>query len=215
SITVRATAPVMDIVERLIHANDRPRAEVVLDVQILEVNNARVKRYGINLSAYAMNLIFSPEAAPTTVAAPPPFSLNTISQGVSTNDFYLTTPYAVINFLEQDSQSRTLAKPQLRGAEGQQMTLNLGQDIPVLQTVFGAAAAGGLATTPTSSYSYRTVGVILDITPTVTYEGEIRLKISVESSALGNSIEVGGQSAPSFTSRKVTTYLRLREGEAN
>jgi general secretion pathway protein D len=218
TITVRATSPVMDVVDRLIRANDRPRAEVLLDVQILEVNNQRVKKYGIDLSQYALNLIFSPEVAPpntTAVSAPPPFNLNTISQGVSTNDFYLGVPYAVVNFLAQDSQSRTLAKPQLRGAEGQQMTLNLGQDIPVLQTVFGAAAAGGLATTPTSSYSYRTVGVILDITPTVTYEGEIRLKISVESSALGNSIEVGGQSAPSFTSRKVTTYLRLREGEAN
>ena len=215
SITVRATAPVMDIVERLIHANDRPHAEVVLDVQILEVNNARVKRYGINLSAYAMNLIFSPEVAPTTVAAPPPFSLNTISQGVSTNDFYLGVPYAVVNFLEQDSQSRTLAKPQLRGAEGDKMTLNLGQDIPVLSTVFGAAAAGGLATVPTSSYSYRTVGVILDMTPHVTYDGEIRLDVSVESSSLGGNIDVGGQSAPSFNSRKVTTHLRLREGEAN
>src|SRR5262245_31290100 len=218
TITVRATVPVMDVFERLIRANDRPRAEVLLDVQILEVSNSRLKRYGIDLSAYAMNLIFSPELAPpntTAVSAPPPFSLNTISQGVSTNDFYLSVPYAVVNFLETDSQSRMLAKPQLRGAEGQQMTLNLSQDVPVLSTVFGAAAAGGLATTPTSSYNYRTVGVILDITPTVTYEGEIRLKVSIESSALGQPIDVGGQSAPSFLSRKVTTNLRLREGEAN
>ena len=208
TITVRATAPVMDVMERLIKANDRPRAEILLDVQILEVSNSRVKRYGIDLSAYALNLIFSPELAPpntTAVSAPPPFNLNTISQGVSTNDFYLGVPYAIVNFLEQDSQSCVLAKPQLRGAEGDKMTLNLGQDIPVLQTVFGAAAAGGLATTPTSSYSYRTVGVILDITPHVTYEGEVRLDVSVESSALGQNIDVGGQSAPSFTSRKVTT----------
>jgi type II secretory pathway component GspD/PulD (secretin) len=219
TITVRATAQVMDVIDRVIKANDRPRAEVMLDVQILEVSRARVKRYGINLSQYALNLIFSPELAPpntTAVSAPPPFNLNTISQGVSTNDFYLGVPYAVVNFLEQDSQSRTLAKPQLRGTEGQQLTLNLGQDIPVLQTVFGAAAAGGLATTPTSSYTYRTVGTILDITPIqVTDDGEIRLKVSVESSALGQNIDVGGQSAPSFTSRKVTSYLRLREGEAN
>jgi general secretion pathway protein D len=218
TITVRATIPVMEVFERLIRANDRPRAEIVLDVQILEVSNTRLKRYGIDLSAYALNLIFSPELAPpntTAVSPPPPFNLNTISQGVSTNDFYLGVPLAVVNFLEQDSQSRVLAKPQLRGAEGDKMTLNLGQDIPVLSTVFGAAAAGGLATTPTSSYTYRTVGVILDITPHVTFEGEVRLDVSVESSALGQNIDVGGQSAPSFSSRKVTTHLRLREGEAN
>ena len=218
TITVRATASVMSVIERVVEANDKPRAEVVLDVQILEVNRGRLKRYGINLSAYALNLLFSPELAPpntTGISAPPPFNLNTISQGVNTSDFYLGVPTAVVNFLEQDSSTKTLAKPQLRGAEGDKMTLNLGQDIPVLQTVFGAAAAGGFATIPQSSYNYRTVGVILDITPHVTYDGEVRLELSVESSALGAPIDVGGQSAPSFTSRKVTTHLRLREGEPN
>ena len=53
TITVRATAPVVDVIERIIRANDKPRAEVVLDVEILEVNRKRVKQYGINLSDYA------------------------------------------------------------------------------------------------------------------------------------------------------------------
>ena len=43
TITVRATAPVMDVIERLIKANDKPRAEVVLDVEILEVNRNRAE----------------------------------------------------------------------------------------------------------------------------------------------------------------------------
>ena len=213
TITVRATAPVMDVIDRVIRANDKPRAEVVLDVEMLEVDRARVKRYGINLSAYSVNLLFSPEVAPGSAAAP--FNLNTISQGINTADFYLTVPSAVVNFLESDNRTRTLAKPQLRGTEGQKLTLNLGQDIPVIQTVFGAAAAGGFATIPQSSYSYRTVGVNLEMTPRVTYEGEIVLVMSIENSALGQNIDVAGQSVPSFTSRKVTTTLRLREGEAN
>src|SRR5262249_5153671 len=87
--------------------------------------------------------------------------------------------------------------------------------VPVVQTVFGAAAAGGFATIPQSSFNYRPTGVNLDITPRVTYEGEIILDMSVENSAIGASIDVGGQSAPSFTSRKAHTSLRLREGEPN
>lgn len=218
TITVRATAPVVDVIERIIRANDKPKAEVVLDVEILEVNRNRLKRYGINLSAYSLSLLFSPELAPPNtgaISAPPPFNLNTISQGVSTADFYLGVPTALVNFLESDQHSKTLAKPQLRGADGQKMTLNLGTEIPVLSTVFGAAAAGGFATIPQSSFNYRTIGVILDITPRVTYQGEVILELSVENSSLGAAVDVGGQSAPSFTSRKVTTHLRLREGEAN
>ena len=36
----RGTTQVVDIIERIIRANDKPRAEVVIDVQILEVNRA-------------------------------------------------------------------------------------------------------------------------------------------------------------------------------
>lgn len=219
TITVRATGPVVDVIERVIRANDKPRAEVVLDVEVLEVSRSRVKQYGINLSAYNLNVLFSPELAPPNTSggtsAPPPFNLNTITQGVSTADFYLAVPTAVVTFLESDNRTRTLAKPQLRGQEGQKLTLNLGQDIPVVSTVFGAAAAGGFATIPQSSYSYRTVGVNMEITPRVTYEGEVVLTMALDNSALGGNVDVAGQTIPSFTTRKVSTTLRLREGESN
>ena len=223
TITVRATAAVVDIIERIIRANDKPRAEVLIDVQILEVNRQRAKAYGINLNAYALGFTFSPEVAPPNTSnrlpaapdAPPPFNLNTITQGVSTADFWMSVPTALIRFLESDSRTKTIAKPQLRGAEGQKLTLNLGDDIPVLSTVFGQAAAGGFASIPQSSFNYRSVGVILEMTPRVTYDGEIILELLVENSTLGGSIDVAGQSVPTFGSRKVTTKLRLREGESN
>jgi type II secretory pathway component GspD/PulD (secretin) len=223
TITVRATAAVVDIIERIIRSNDKPRAEVLIDVQILEVNRARAKQFGLNLNAYALGFTFSPEVAPPNTSSPPtgppnsppPFNVNTISQGVSTSDFYMSVPTAVVRFLESDSHTKTIAKPQLRGAEGQKLTLNLGDDIPVLSTVFGQAAAGGFASIPQSSFNYRSVGVILEMTPRVTYDGEIILELLVENSTLGGSIDVAGQSVPTFGSRKVTTKLRLREGESN
>ncbi len=223
TLTVRATAPVMDVIERIIKANDKPRAEVIVDVQILEVNRKRTKELGLNLSNYALGLTFSPEVAPPNTpntlpgapTQPPPFNLNTISQGISTADFYLSVPTALIKFLETDSRTKVIAKPQLRGAEGTKLTLNLGDQIPVLSTVFGAQVPGGLASVPQSSFNYKDVGVNLEMTPRVTYEGEIVLDaFTVESSALGPSISVAGQDVPSFSSRKVTTKLRLREGES-
>ncbi len=221
TITVRATAPVIDVIERIIRANDKPRAEVVIDVQILEVNRKRTKELGLNLSNYSLGLTFSPEFAPpntsgpTTPANPPPFNLNTISQGISTADFYLSVPTAVVKFLESDSHTKVIAKPQLRGAEGTKLTMALGDQIPVLSTVFGAQVPGGIASVPQSSFNYKDVGVNLEMTPRVTYEGEIVLDgFMVESSALGPSISVAGQDVPSFSSRKVSTKLRLREGES-
>ena len=220
TITVRATAAVTAIIEQVIASNDKPAAEVIIDVEILEVNRERAQRYGLNLTDYAIGGIFSPEVAPPNeaitpsgVSSPPPFNVNTISQGVSTADFYLGVPAAIVRFLETDSSTTLVAKPQLRGQEGQTMTLNLGEDIPVPTTSFTALAAGGATVNPLTSFGYRPVGVIVEMTPRVTYENEIILDLLVENSTLGANIEVAGTSLPTFGSRKVVTRLRLREGE--
>ncbi len=213
TVTIRATAPVVAIAERIIEINDKPRAEVSVDVQILEVSRERAKRYGLDLGSYSAALNFSPEAAPGADAKP--FNLNTISQGVSTADFYLSVPSAVVRFLESDSQTKVLAKPNLRGTEGQKLSLNLGEDVPVPSTTFTPLAVGGSATNPLVSYGYRTIGIILEMTPRVTYDGDIILEISIENSARGQDSNIAGQNLPSFFSRKVQTKLRLRDGESN
>jgi general secretion pathway protein D len=213
TITARATAPVMQIIEKVIEANDKPRAEVVVDVQILEVSRERAKRYGLDLGSYSAALSFSPEAVPAET--PRPFNLNTISQGVSTADFYLSVPAAVVRFLESDSQTKVLAKPNLRGTEGQKLSLNLGEDVPVPSTTFTPLAGGGSNVNPLTSYGYRTIGIIVNMTPRVTYDGDIILEITVENSARGQDTNIAGQNLPSFFSRKVETKLRLRDGESN
>ncbi len=146
----------MQIIEKMIAQNDKPRAEIVIDVEILEVNRSRAKQYGLNLSEYALGVVFSPEVSPSSattqtprpgtaapgrttttttgqstppsgLASPPPFNLNTISQGVSTSDFYLAVPTAIVRFLESDTNTKLIAKPQLRGAEGSKLTAEAGR----------------------------------------------------------------------------------------
>jgi general secretion pathway protein D len=56
--------------------------------------------------------------------------------------------------------------------------------------------------------------VKIEMTPRVTYEGEIVLDLYVENSTIGVDREVGGVTVPSFPTRNVRTRLRLREGEA-
>jgi len=215
TLVVRASTSVVGIIERIIEANDKPRAEVVIDVQILEVSRERAKQFGLSLTNYAIGANFSPEVAPSADAAGNTFNLNTISRGISTADFYLTVPTAIIKFLESDSNTKVLAKPQLRGAEGQKVTLNLGEEIPVVSTSFTPIAAGGTSVNPLASYTYRTVGVIVDMTPRVTYGGEVVLDLSLESSARSGDVAVAGVTVPSFSSRRVITRLRLRDGESN
>ena len=225
TVTIRATTAMMAIIERMIETLDKPRAEIVVDVQILEVSRNRAQQYGLDLGTYAINAVFSPEVDPRiaggggttengTTLNPRPFNLNTVSRGISTSDFYLAVPSAVVRFLETDSETKVIAKPQLRGAEGSDLKLNLGEDIPVPSTTFTPLAQGGANFNPLTSFTYRPVGVTVQMTPRVSIEGDIQIKLMIESSNLGAGITIAGQELPSFGSRRVETDLRLREGES-
>ncbi len=251
SITIRATAPVVQIFEKLIQQNDKPRAEIVVDVEIMEVSRQRVKQYGLNLSDYAIGGIFSPEVSPngaatagtptttpgTGTTAPstsparggipptslgtsgsaivPPFNLNTITRGISTADFYAAVPTAVVKFLESDTNTKLVAKPQLRGAEGTKLTFKVGDQIPVISTSYLPVATGGAGQNPLSSYNYKDVGVTVEMTPRVTLENEILLDIDIINNSRSADVIIGGINIPSFGNREVNVRLRLRDGESN
>jgi type II secretory pathway component GspD/PulD (secretin) len=218
SITVRATEPVIAVIRELVLTNDKPRAEITLDVEILEVSRSRTKELGLNLTQNQIGGIFSPEKLPPESNATDgqPFNLNTITQGVSTADFYLTVPSAIVKFLQSDVNTRFLAQTQLRGSEGAQLELKIGADEPYLTTSFAALNPGGPNTSPLNSYTFRTVGINVRATPRlITDEGDILLELTMANDTLGPPRLVGGQSAPSFPTRSVTTKLRLRDGESH
>jgi general secretion pathway protein D len=222
AINVRASAPMMGLIKNIIDTADKPKAEILVDVTILEVSRTRLKDLGIDLSSYAIGLAFSPETRPTTVdgqrgfiTPPPPINASSLS-GFARSSLYMTFPTAVIRLLESDQRTRILAKPQLRGREGATLTLNLGDEIPIPRTSFLATATGGIPTQPQISYDYKTVGVNLSILPRVTYQDEIILDpIVVDKSGVGPSVDVGGIQAPTFVKRTAQVAMRLRDGESN
>ena len=134
---------------------------------------------------------------------------------MSTADFYLAVPTAIVRFLESDATTKIVAKPQLRGAEGSKLSLKLGSRIPVVSTSYTPIATGGAGVNPLSSYTYQDVGVNIDMTPRVSLDGEIILDLILDNSSVGPSIPVAGVTVPSFFQRTLTTRLRLRDGESN
>ena len=220
-LTVRATAPVIDIIERVIRANDKPQPEVIIEAEILEVSRNFLRQLGLDLNQWALGFTFSPELAPPLTggtfpgATPPPFNLNTLSGGVSAADFYLTSPTALVHLLESNSDTKVLARPQISGRANQPVQLRLGDDIPIPSTTFNSFAGGGVANVPTTSFEYRSVGVNLLFTPRVTYQDEVILdELTLERSGLGAFLNVGGQSLPTIVTRTAVSSIRLRDGES-
>src|SRR5213078_5131762 len=135
---------------------------------------------------------------PSSVTSPPPFNLNTITRGFSTADFYTAVPTAIVKFLESDTNTKLVAKPQLRGAEGSKLTFKVGDQIPVISTSYLPVASGGAGQNPLSSYNYKDVGVTVEMTPRVTLENEILLDIDVINNSRSADVTIGGINIPSF-----------------
>ena len=206
TIAVRGTPAVVSVIERVIAANDKPRAEVIVDVEILEVSRERTRQFGLDLTQFSIGAEYAPDPSASRL----PNGANARS-----GNFAFSVPAAVVKFLESDEETRVVAKPQLRGQEGATLTLNLGDEVPVPTTAFTPIAAGGATVNPLTSFNYRPIGVIVEMTPRVTYENEIILDLEVENSTRGTNVNVAGQSLPTFGTRRVITRLRLRDGESN
>ncbi|HEY7473764.1 MAG TPA: cohesin domain-containing protein, partial [Vicinamibacterales bacterium] len=220
-LIIKGSLPVLQTIDGIIRSVDKPRAEVMIEAEILEVDRNFLRNVGVDLSQWALGLTYSPELTPTGAAqfppaSPPPINLGTPRQGTSVSDFYVTVPTALVQLLESDARTKVLAKPQIRGREGMTVNLGLGDEVPQPQTVFQASAAGGIANVPATQVQYRRIGVNLIFTPRVTYQGEIILEnMTLEKSGLGNNLEVGGQTFPTFVTRTAQTTIRLRDGESN
>ena len=210
ALTINDTPDKVAAAERIVEIVDKRRAEVVVEVQILEVSRNKLKEYGIyltsGLDAQGIEGIASGIFPDPTIRNP--------DQGPydRANLVVTSLPGAVVRLLETDTSTRLLANPQLRVSENETAQARFGDQVPVPVTTFTAIATGGLAQQPITSFEYKNVGVNIDITPRVHHDGEVSLLLKLEISAVGAA---GYQGLPTFNSRTVNSTIRLRDGETN
>ena len=226
AITIRDTADKVRIAEKIIEANDKAKAEVVVAVELVQLDLAKVRDIGFAVAGFttASGVSGTALAQPTTTvdnksAAFNGGTLGEIAKALgSMNDIKgslsFTLPQATYAFLKTVGNSELLANPELRISEGEKATLHIGQRIPVPVTTFQATVGGttgGSNVQPYTSYQYQDVGIKVAMEPRVHHNREVTLKLTVEVSNLGP--ERGGQ--PTFATRTIESTIRLKDGETN
>jgi general secretion pathway protein D len=221
AVTVLANADKVALATRIVEAYDKPKGEVMVELQILEVNRTLVKEYGLRLSNYEVSSTFAPfggsevSTNQTTGTSVTNVRAHVLSS-INLADFVVSIPSSVFaRFFQTDGNVRILATPRLRAAEGKKTSLRIGTEVPVPVTTFQATQTGGTTFTPATSFQYRNVGVTLDLTPRVNASGDISLELVAEFSILGENRDVGGTILPTFLTRNVNGILRLRDGETS
>src|SRR5207249_1122424 len=114
-----------------------------------------------------------------------------------------------IKALETKNLLQILAEPNVLALNGTEASFLAGGEFP-FPVVQGSAGLQSV------TISFKEFGIRLGFTPTVLDDGQIRLKVSPEVSALdfANAVTISGFTVPALSTRRATTQVQLRDGQS-
>ena len=205
AVVVRGTKETLMVASKIIKANDKAPGEILLNVEILEINRAKEKELGLDLEPDILQIGIGTSVPETKIE---PLLSHFALKNISSKEIIYSLPTAIIHLLKQDSETKTLAKPQVRVKNREKALIHIGERVP-LRTNRRVDTTGNV----TYDYQYQDIGVKLEAEPVINMYGEITLKINLEVSALGRN--VGTVTDPQFSikTRKAKSVLTVSHQE--
>jgi general secretion pathway protein D len=220
AIVMRGTPDELLLSQRLIEDLDKPRPEVVVDVSLIEVDRDRTRTIGLALPGSFSVALQPPNATSTTGTTATSgttqnLTLNNLAN-LNGTEFAVTVGAATANLLLTDSNTKVLQNPTVRATDGQKADLKVGQRIPVATGSYQTGAATAVVSSLVNTqFQYLDVGVEIEITPTVHFNGDVTLKTKIVTSEQQSPVSIGGISEPVISQRTSEQTVRLKEGETN
>ena len=220
AVILRDTVDKVKVAERIIEANDKSKAEVVIDVELLQINSGQLRNLGMLLQPYSIGQTLDLGGTGTGGTGGTGGTTGTTTSGrvrvsdlefLNQSNWVLTIPSFVYNFAKENFNAQLLAKPQLRITEGEKASLTIGDKVPIPLTTFNTSNTVGGSIVPITSFQYQDVGIKIDLEPRVHHNREVTLKVKVAVDQI-NSYR-GDQ--PIIGTRTIESVIRLQDGETN
>lgn len=214
AIIMRDTPEKIKLAEKIIDANDRNSAEVMFEVEILEVDKNKSLQYGWN---------FNPASA-TIGLTPNPITLTQL-KALGTDSYLFTLPSIIVDFMKSESDAKTLANPKIRVLDNKTAKVSIGDKFPILLSTSTFSPTGAATVTPgaavtpagtsiATSVEYKDVGIKITVEPNIHLNNDVTLKLNLTVSSLGNQVNLGnGTTQYEFGERNAETVLNIRDGE--
>ena len=199
SVSVRDTEDVLKLAGKIIRANDRKPAEVIFDVEIMEVNRTKAEQLGLN---YGSQIKLTLPSFATAGQALSTSFIDMLRQGA------MTLPAFTLNFFKQDVDAKMLANPRVRVVEGKKARIHIGDRVPMRSSII-QDATGQVRYT----YEYRDIGVMLEVTPKINLDNSVFVALRLQVSTLGSNIGTASDPAYSIGTRDADTTMLLKDGE--
>lgn len=209
-MVLREPPEIIALAERLVGLHDMGEAEVMLEVEVLEIKSSRLTELGVNFpNSFSLSLLPLPNQTAITVDTFNNLNLRGGLNNINYAQVGLTVGGLLVNLKREVGDFNTLANPRIRARNKEKATILVGDKVPVITTT--AAASGGFIS---ESVNYLDVGLKLDVEPTVSPDDEVAIKLALEVSSPTREVRSAtGTVAYQIGTRNANTTLRLRDGE--
>lgn len=203
-LILSASPRYIDKLSEIIRELDTPPAQVQIQVLLAEVTLDSEETWGID---FTLNPQGSRELTGTTRAAGSGVvtALGVPNLSVSTLDFDL-----LIRSLEVQGRLEVLSQPQILVNDNEEASINVGEEIQVVTSV--TQLNDGQTR---SNVESRRLGVIVNVTPSISPDGFVRMDITPEISALtARTTQISENfEAPVISQRQANTTVTVRDGQ--
>jgi hypothetical protein len=181
-------------VKALLPELDTAPGEVVVRAWVYEVSNTNTKNSAFSIAAHVLGGQFS-------------LSNGSTSSDATALQFAGGWLDAAISALNADTRFKEISDPHVRVLSGEQVSLNVGSQVPTL----GSLSFQGATGTPVQSVDYQDAGVILNVEPTVMADA-IQVKLEEQISSFVPTT-TGVNNSPTKNTREMNTTVSLHDGE--
>ena len=208
TVVIRDTPDAIAVAEKLVSAHDVPDAEVMLEVEVLEISRDRISNIGIKWPD-ALSLGLPRGSGPAGELTVGEFRALTKNQA-------LLGPAQLgigLNAKLIDSDANLLASPRIRVRHKEKARVLIGDRVPFVSG--SNTVATGANPIISNSVQYLDVGIKLEVEPYVYSENDVGIKINMEVSSIAKEIpnKNTGDILYQIGTRSASTSLRLKDGE--
>lgn len=209
-LIIREPPEVVRLAERLVAIHNRPRPEVLLEVEVLEVGENALTDIGLRWPDQVSAGLAPPQGASGSLSSdaatfPLPVLRNLNSSFVTVT---LPNPILAATLRAQAGGANTLANPRIRVRQREKARILIGDKVPVVTTT---STANGFVS---ESVNYLDVGIKLEAQPEISADDEVAVALSLEVSNIAREIRTNsGSIAYQVGTRSASTVLQLQDGE--
>lgn len=196
--------PAQALIEQLIGW----RPQVMVDLELLEVSDSDVVKYGFTPTTQ-IPAVFLGRVLRNVITAPAGVT-NLVTFGGGKTLIGLGVASAQALFNESISSGRSLYRAQIRSVENQPATFHVGEKYPIVTSGYYGPPQQGQVFQPPPAYTFEDLGLQLKVTPHMHQDGEVTVVVETSFELLTGSAVNG---IPVVGRRQLNTQVRLREGE--